>query len=161
MDCLDVRLHRVLGEQLRTVAAAFDEIDPRDHRIARKRFEIEDQGLLHQAMDHQAVLGRIDIRKAGSRHHEVQSIRGDRAIEQVVRSAGLLSARLAVRISERAHDLVLVLRRHAIGWDFFSGPHAPRIDRQRLGGSAGERTAGAGCSRARKQDRRARAARGG
>jgi hypothetical protein len=52
-------------------------------------------------VDHQAVLGRIDIRKAGARHHEVQSVRGDRAIEQVVWRAGLLSARLAVRIGQR------------------------------------------------------------
>ena len=67
MDRLHVGLHRILVEQRRAVAAAFDEVDARHHRIAREGIEREDQRLLHQAMDHQAVLVRVDVGKPGAR----------------------------------------------------------------------------------------------
>src|SRR4051794_28826933 len=92
-------------------------------------------------MDDQSVLGGVDVRKARARHDEVQSVRSDRAVKQMVRRARLLRAWLAVWIGERPHDLIFVLRRHAIGWDFFSWDLAPGIDRQRLGSGTGKRTA--------------------
>jgi hypothetical protein len=103
--------------QRRTVAAAFDEVDARYHRIARKRLKRENQRLLHQAVDYQPVFIRVDVGKPGARHDEMQTVRCDRAIEQMVRRARLAGARLVVGIGERAHDVLFVLGRPIIGRD--------------------------------------------
>ena len=71
---------------------------------------------------------------AGVRDHEVQAVGRDRAVEQVVRRARVLGARLAVGIAERAHDVFLEPRPHAVIRDEGAGLEAPRIVRERLGG---------------------------
>jgi hypothetical protein len=49
----------------------------------------------------------IDIRRAGVRDHEVQSVRRERPVQQVVRRARVLRARLAPWIGKRADDVFL------------------------------------------------------
>ena len=93
MDRLHVGLDRVLVEQRRAVAAAFDEVDARHLGIACERFEVEDERLLDEAMDRQSMLGRIDVGKSGAGDHEMQAIRRDRAVEEVVWRARSTAAR--------------------------------------------------------------------
>src|SRR5205085_424270 len=152
VDRLHVGLYWVLVIERRAVAAAFDEMNARHHRIACKGFKIEDERLLDQAMNHQAVLVRVDIGEAGARDDKMQTVRRNRAVEQMVRRARVARARLVVGIGERAYDLVLVLGRNAVGWDSFSRAHAPRIHPQRLSRGAGERAAGPRGCRAREKD---------
>src|SRR5260221_11867616 len=69
VDRLHIGLHRVLVEERRAVASAFDEIDARDLRIARQRIQVEHQRLLDEALDCQQGLGRADIVEAGAGYH--------------------------------------------------------------------------------------------
>ena len=98
------------------------------------------------------MLGRIDVREAGARHHEMQAVRRDRAVEQMVRRARLAGPRLVIGIGQRAHHVLFVFRRRFIGRYRRADLQAPRIDRKRLGRSAGERTADTGRGRARNHD---------
>ncbi len=98
MQRLHVGLDRLVGEQRRAVAAAFDEADARHHRIALERVEREHQRLLDHAVDDQPVLGRIDVGHAAMADGEMQAVRRDDALEQVVRRAGARVARLVVGI---------------------------------------------------------------
>ena len=50
--------------------------------------ERESQGLLHQPVDHEPMLLRIDVGYAVAGNHEVQAVGRDRAVEQMVRRAG-------------------------------------------------------------------------
>jgi hypothetical protein len=99
-------------------------------------------------MDRQPVLGRVDVRNAGARHHEMQPGRRDRAVEQVVRRARIGGARLAIGIGQGAHDLGFVFRGRAVSRNDGARRRAPRIDGKRLGGGAGRRRADAGTHRA-------------
>ena len=56
MQALHADLRRMLVVHRLAVAAALEEIDVQLHRIARQRFEIEDQRPLDQPVDEQAVL---------------------------------------------------------------------------------------------------------
>jgi hypothetical protein len=85
-------------------------------------------------VNHQAVLVRIDVCVAGVRDHEVQAVRRDGAVDQMVWRARMLGTRLALGIAERARDVFLEPRRHAISWNEGAGLDAPRIVHERLGG---------------------------
>ena len=134
MQRLHAGLNRLLGKKRRAIAAAFNKSHARHHRVARQRIEREDQRLLHQAVDDQAMLVRVDVRRAAVNDREMQAIGRERAVEQMVRRARMLGARLAVGIAERAHDLFLVARAFFIGRADGAGHLAPRIVAERLGG---------------------------
>jgi len=144
VDRLHVGLNRVFVVERRAVAAAFDEIDARHLRIARQRIKIENQRLLHQAMDRQAVLGRVDIGEAGPGDHEMQAGRRNGSVQEMMRRARLAGPRLTVRIGQGADHLAFVLRRNPIGRNCGAGRQAPGIDRQRFGAGGGQRSADAG-----------------
>ena len=137
VDRLHVGLNWVLGEQRRAVASAFDKADARHHRIAREGIERKDQGLLNETMDHQAVLVGVDVGKPTAGDHEVQAVRRDGAVEQMVRRACLTVARLVFGIGEGPHDVLLVFRRSLVWRNGSADLEAPRIDCQRLGTRAG------------------------
>src|SRR6266702_4389109 len=130
---LHARLDRFPGEHRCAVASAFDEAHARHHRIARQRVEREDQGPLHQTVDRQAVPGRVDVRSPGVHDREVQAVRRERAVHQMVRSARVRSARLALGIAQRADDLFLEPRALLVGRGDSPGREAPRLVRVRLG----------------------------
>ena len=90
MQRLHARLDRLLGEHRRAVAAAFDERHARFHRIARQRIHGEHQRIFDDAVDHELVLSRIDVRRAVVDDGEVQMVRRDGAVEHVVRRARVL-----------------------------------------------------------------------
>ena len=64
------RLHRGLDrlgrEHRRAIAAAFDEMLARHHRIAAERLDGEFERLFHLAVDDQRVLVRIDVGNAAN-----------------------------------------------------------------------------------------------
>ncbi len=91
-------LHWLRGEHRCRVAAALDEPHARDHGVAVEVFEREDLRLPHHAVDHQAMLGGVDIRNAGVVDGEVQRRRRDAAVDQMMRRAGVRVARLIVGI---------------------------------------------------------------
>ena len=135
-------LQRFAGEHRRRIAAALEERHARHQRIARQRIDGEHQGLFHQTVDDQLVLRRVDIRQAGMRDGEEQSVRRHRALQQMMRRASMRVAKLVVGIAERAHDVLLKSRRHLIGRHDGAHFQAPRVVLERLGGRAGERDAG-------------------
>ena len=57
-------------------------------------------------MDHQAMLLRVDFRFAPTGNHEMQAIRRDRAVEEMVRRARSAAARFKFRIAQRANDFL-------------------------------------------------------
>ncbi len=136
MQRLDVRLDRLVGEQRRAVAAAFDEADARHHRIALEVLEREHQRLLHHAVDDELVLGRIDIRHAAVADGEMQAVRGDDALEQVMRRAGARVARLVLRIVDGAHHRLLERRRLLVRRNGVADLEAPWAVLERLGGGS-------------------------
>ena len=107
MQRLRVRLHRLVGEHRCRIAAALDERHARDQRIARELFEREHQRLLDHAVDDKLVLLGIDIRQAGMIDREVQAVGRDRAVEQMMRRAGMRIAEFVVRIASRPHHVLL------------------------------------------------------
>ena len=62
-------------------------------------------------MDDELVLGRIDVRDAAMIDGEMQAVRRDRAVEQMVRRARMRIAEFAVGIAQRAHHVLLESRR--------------------------------------------------
>ncbi len=108
MDGLNVRLHRVLVEKGRAVAPAFDEIDPGDLGVPRQCVEVECQGLLDEAVNHQAMLGRIDVGESGAGHDEMQAGWSNSAFEKMVWGARVAGSRLVVGVGEGSDDLALV-----------------------------------------------------
>ena len=139
MDRLHVGLDRLLGIKRRAVAAAFHESDARHHRVAMQRVERVFHRLLDQAMDDEAVLVRVDVGFAAAGNDEVQAVRRDRAVEELMRRARGAAARLEIGIAQRAHHLLLEFRRLAVRRDRHAGRKAPRAVGQRLGCRAGER----------------------
>ena len=81
------RLRRLLLVEQLAVAAAFDEGNARHHRIARQGLEREDQRALNQAVDQQPMRVRIDVGNAAVMALEMQAVRRDHAVEQVMRRA--------------------------------------------------------------------------
>jgi hypothetical protein len=59
-----------------------------------QRFDRKDRRLLHAAVDQKLVLVRIDVREAAAGDDEMQAVRRDGAVEQMVRRARRASARL-------------------------------------------------------------------
>ena len=106
VQSLNAGLNRLVGKHRRAVAAAFDEGHTRDHRITRKGIQREHQGLFDEAVDDQTMFVRIDIGIAGMRNHKMQRIRRKCPVEQMVRSARMLSSRLGLGVAERTHHLV-------------------------------------------------------
>ena len=98
------------------------------------------------------MLVRVDLGLAAARDHEMQAVRRDRAVEQMMRRARRAAARLELGIAERAHHLLLELRRLAIGRDGHAGREAPGAVRQRLGRGADQRGARTSRGGARKND---------
>ncbi len=140
---LHARLDGLRGKQRRAVAAAFDERHARHHRIAPDRVEAEREGPLHQAVDHEAVPVRVDIRRARVHDGEMQPVRRETAVDQVVRSARVRGARLALRIAQGARHLLLEPRALFISGRDRPGREAPRLIRERRGrGGSGDGVAG-------------------
>ena len=157
MQRLHVCLQRLRREQRPAVAAAFEKGHPRRHRIPGERVEGENQRPLDQPMDHKPMLIRIDVRSAAPGHDEMQPVRGDRAVHQMVRCAGALSPWLPLRVVQRPHDVLLERRWPFVGPDGSAGLEAPRRIgqwriRRRLGGGAGQRPEWCGAYRAGKDD---------
>ena len=143
MQRLQRRLDRLRRKHRRAVAAAFDEVLARHHRVPHQVVDGEFQRLLDHAVDDKPVLRRIDVGNAGMQNREVQRIGRDGAVEHLQRRARMLSAGLALRIAERAHDRRLEPRRLLQHRGDFTWIQAPlRLD-QRLGCSAGWQRAGA------------------
>ena len=92
MQRLNACLDRLVREQRRTVAATLDESHSRHHGVSGKRLQREYQWLLDQAVDDQSMFCRIDVRIARMRNHEVQWIRRECAVDQMMRRPRMLSA---------------------------------------------------------------------
>ena len=107
MQRLYVGLDGLLGIKRCAVAATFHEGNARHHRIAMERIKRVGHGLLHQPMDHETMLLRIDLRFAAACNHEMQAVRRDRAVEEMVRRARGAAAWFELRIAQRAHDFLL------------------------------------------------------
>ena len=111
---LQRRLHRLVGEQGRGIAAAFHEGRARHHRVAQQLLQREGERLLDHAVDDELVLRRIDIGNAVVQNGEVQRIGRDRAIQLVMRRARVLRAGLALRVRQDAHSALLEARARAV-----------------------------------------------
>ena len=80
------------------------------------------------------MLLRIDVRRAAVNDREMKPVGCERAVEQMVRCARVLGARLTFGVAEGAHDFFLVARTLFIGRAESAGHFAPRIVGERLGG---------------------------
>src|SRR5215475_7523307 len=78
-------------------------------------------------MDNQAVLLRIDVRVAGVRNNEVQTVWRERAVEQMMWRASVLGAWLSFRVAERAHNVFFESRPRTVIRNSRARPKAPRI----------------------------------
>src|SRR5215831_6687396 len=78
-------------------------------------------------MDNQAVLLRIDVRVAGVRNNEVQTVWRERAVEQMMWRASVLGAWLSFRVAQRAHNVFFESRPCTVIRNSRAGPKAPRI----------------------------------
>ena len=87
MTCLQVELGRLFLVERAGIAAAFDEGDAGLHRIAGERLQRKDQRSSDEAVDQQPMSIRVDIRDTGMVALEVETVRGDRAIEPLQRRA--------------------------------------------------------------------------
>jgi hypothetical protein len=58
-------------------------------------------------MNHETMLLGIDLRFAAACDHEMQAVRRDRAVEQMVRRARSTATWFELRIAQRAHDFLL------------------------------------------------------
>ena len=125
MDRLHGGVDRLGRKKRRAVAAALEERHSRDHGVTHKRVQREAQGAVHQTVNHQAMLVRVDVRISGVGDDEVQAVRGKRAIDQMVRCASVLSPRKAIRIAERARHALLVTRRRTVRLDEVARHAAP------------------------------------
>ena len=143
---LQRRLDRLRREHRRAVAAAFDEMLARHHRVTHQRIDGEFQRLLDHAVDHQHVLVRVDVGNAGMVDGEMQRVRRDGAVELLQRRARVLRPRVALRIAERAHHVLFVFGRCLQHRRDCARIKAPLRLGQRLGGGAGKRGAGAQCA---------------
>jgi len=103
-------------------------------------------------MNDELVLSWIDIRQPGMRDREEQTVRGDRALQQMVRGARVRIAEFVVGIAAGPNDVFLESRRHLICRHDRAHFQAPRIVLERLGGGAGERPRGAGTHGAGEHD---------
>ncbi len=104
------RLQRILGEHARRIAGAFDEGHAGDERIARQRLQCEFQRLPHHAVDHELMLGRVDVRNAAMIDGEVQTVRRHRPVDELVRRARMRIAEFAFRIAQRPHHILFERR---------------------------------------------------
>jgi hypothetical protein len=139
MERLHAGLDRFVGEQRRTVAAAFQKSDARNHPITRQRLEIEHQRLLDHAVNEKLVLRRIDIGNAGMRDGEVQAVGRDCALEQMMGCPRARAARLVLRIVDGANDGLFEGRRMPIRRRRVARLDAPRRFGQGLRCGAGQR----------------------
>ena len=98
-----------LGPVRQRVAGALQEVEPRDGRIAHQRVHGERQGLLHHAMDDQAMRGRIDVGDAGMMPLEDQPVGRDDAVLILQRRHAPVRPVLAVHqdIGAPSHDVRL------------------------------------------------------
>ena len=99
MQRLHVGRNRLLGVERRTVTTAFHERDARYHRVAMQIIERIDHRLLHQSVDHQAMLVGVDFGFAATSNHEMQAIRCDRAVEEMVWRPRRAAAGFELRIA--------------------------------------------------------------
>src|SRR5215471_18930620 len=157
MQRLYVCLQGLGRKQWRAVAAAFEKGHSRHHRISCECVEREHQRPLHQTMDHEPMLAWIAVRNATIDDYEMQTVRGNRAVDEMVWRACARSAWLAARIANRAHDVFLELRRSLVGLDNRAGFEAPRRlgqgrVRQGLSCGASQRPEGGGAHGAGKND---------
>src|SRR5215467_13447665 len=85
-------------------------------------------------MDDEAVLVRIDVRIARVRDHEVQAVWCERAVDQMVRRARMLSSRLPFWVAERSYHIFFESRTRTVIRDSGTGHQTPRIVSKLLGG---------------------------
>jgi hypothetical protein len=67
-----------------------------------QRVERVDHRLLDEPVDHKAMLVRVDIGFAAACNHEMQAIRRDRTVEEMVRRSRCAAARLELGIAQSA-----------------------------------------------------------
>src|ERR1700751_2712150 len=108
-------------------------------------------------MDHQPMLARGDGRNAATDNYEMQTVRGNCAVDEMVWCARARSTWLAARIANRAHDVFLEARRSLVGLDDRPGLEAPRglgqgAVRRGLSGGAGQRAERGGAHSTGKDD---------
>src|SRR3989442_14366102 len=79
------------------------------------------------------MLVGIDVGVAGVRNHEVQAIGRERAVDQMVRRARVLRARLGVWVAERADNIFFESGPRAVIGDSNAWHEAPWIVSELLG----------------------------
>ena len=72
-----------------------------------QRIEAVDHRLPHQPVDQQAMLVRIDLGFAAAGNHEMQTVRRDRPIEEMMWCARCTAAGLELRVAQRAYNFLL------------------------------------------------------
>ena len=77
----------VVRHTRRAVAGTLDEVDARDQRITRQRRKIERQRPPHEAMNHQPMLRRRNVRHAAVIALEVKRVRRNHSLEKLQRRA--------------------------------------------------------------------------
>src|SRR5204863_7250709 len=82
-------------------------------------------------MDHKPMLARIDVRSTAPGHDEMQPVRGDRAVQQMVRRTSPLGSRQPLRIHQGAYYAFLEPRWLFVGPDGSAGFESPRRIGQR------------------------------
>jgi hypothetical protein len=98
------------------IGRAFEEVDVIAAREAHQVLHGEDQRLVHQAVDHQPVLGRVHVCNAGMVTLETQPVRGNDAVKVMQRREVHRRHRIGRQpFHVAAHHLLLVFGRGAIG----------------------------------------------
>src|SRR5205085_3888 len=92
----------------------FDEADARCLRISREGFERKHQRPFHQTVNDQLVLVRINIRDTAMTNREMQSVRRDYALKQLMWRACPRVAWEVVRIVDGSHHSLFKPGRHLI-----------------------------------------------
>src|SRR5262249_56002008 len=108
-----------------------------DEWIARQGLERELERPAHHAVDDELVLLRIDVRDAAVIDREVQRVRRDGAVEQMMRRARMRVAELALGIAQRPRHALLESRRRLQRRRDLAELEAPRLVLERLGRRAG------------------------
>src|SRR6516225_2188630 len=90
-------------------------------------------GVGHEAVDHEFVFGGINVRYARMIDGEVEFVRRNRAVEQLMRRARVRVAEFAGGIAQRPHDVLFEPRRHLPGRHDRPKFETPRLVLERLG----------------------------
>ena len=142
-------LHRCRGRLQpvgQAVARALHEVELRHRRVAHQVAHREFERLTHHAVNHELVLGRVDLRRTVVMALVDQAVRRDDAVLVLQRRHAPVGEILPVleHVAATAADMRLVLRRHAIvvGGNGLAHALVALWNRERLG--VRERGAGGG-----------------